>query len=116
MFQELRSRFLPKFIQSGRERVRRALEACAAGRFELVAAEVHALSGEAALLELREIVLLARTAESQARGGTAGASAAIEAALRDIRTAINALGTRPSSIPPSSRRSPIPSSRPPKSG
>jgi HPt (histidine-containing phosphotransfer) domain-containing protein len=114
MFQELRSRFLPKFIQSGRERVRRALEACAADRLDLVTAEVHALSGEAALLEFREIVQLARTAESAARGGAAGASATIEAALRDIRTAINALGARPSSIPPSSRRSPIPSTRPPK--
>ncbi len=91
--QDLRNRFLPRFVQSGRERVRRALEACAGDvRLDVVATELHALAGEAVLLELREIVSLARAAESTARSPSPGAEAACETALRDIRTALNALG------------------------
>jgi succinoglycan biosynthesis protein ExoA len=91
--EELRHRFLPRFLRAGQERVRRALDACIGdSRLDVVATEVHALAGEAALLELREIVSLARAAEVVARAPSGGAADACRSALRDILAALEALG------------------------
>jgi HPt (histidine-containing phosphotransfer) domain-containing protein len=64
--EDLRRRFLPRFVRTGRERAQRAREACGT-RLDLVAAELHALAGEAALLGLGDIDQLAREGERAAR-------------------------------------------------
>ena len=66
MMDELRTRFLARFIEDGHDRARRAGEACGQ-RFDLAAGELHALAGEAALLGLARIDDLARRAERAAR-------------------------------------------------
>ena len=66
MMDELRIRFLARFIEDGHDRARRASEACGR-RFDLAAGELHALAGEAALLGLARIDDLARRAERAAR-------------------------------------------------
>ena len=92
MIEDLRKRFLPRFVQGGRERVRRALRACEGERCSLASAitELHALAGEAALLELHVIAELARAGENAARtpGAQGGACAK---ALREIDAALVAL-------------------------
>jgi HPt (histidine-containing phosphotransfer) domain-containing protein len=64
--EDLRARFLARFIESGHERSRRATAACAQ-RLDLAAGELHALAGEAALLGFAEIDALARRGERAAR-------------------------------------------------
>jgi HPt (histidine-containing phosphotransfer) domain-containing protein len=66
LMEELRRKFMPRFVAMGRERAQRARESCE-GRLDLAAAEMHALAGEAALLGLGEIDVLAREGERAAR-------------------------------------------------
>lgn len=97
MMEELRRRFLPRFLDSGRARVRRAREACAGGpgALGIAVAELHALAGEASLLELKEIAVLARAGESAARGSFGSAAAACAAALSGIDAVLDALAEAP---------------------
>jgi HPt (histidine-containing phosphotransfer) domain-containing protein len=82
--EDLWRRFLPRFVRTGRERARRAREACGE-RLDVVATELHALAGEAALLGVGDIDRLAREGERAARkkipDECAKALAAIEAVL-----------------------------------
>jgi hypothetical protein len=64
--EDLRARFLARFIESGHQRARRATEICVL-RPDLAAGELHALAGEAALLGFDEIDALARRGERAAR-------------------------------------------------
>jgi HPt (histidine-containing phosphotransfer) domain-containing protein len=74
VIEDLRQRFLPRFVQSGRERAARALEALETAQGSAVAAaELHALAGEAAILELSDIAGLAREGEKAARSAPATA-------------------------------------------
>jgi HPt (histidine-containing phosphotransfer) domain-containing protein len=71
MIDELRRRFLPRFLEGGRGRLARAESACDGGPKTLstAASELHSLAGEAALLELGEIARIARAGEQAARAG-----------------------------------------------
>jgi HPt (histidine-containing phosphotransfer) domain-containing protein len=74
MIEEIRARFLPRFLDTARGRLARARDAVAnpkAAEPATVAHEIHALAGEAALLELEEVARLARGAEQAARKWTA---------------------------------------------
>jgi HPt (histidine-containing phosphotransfer) domain-containing protein len=89
----LRQRFLARFVEGGRERVQRALEACEREprSFETVARELHALAGEAALLELSAVADLAQAGEAAARSAERPADACARL-LREIDRAVAALG------------------------
>jgi hypothetical protein len=94
---ELRSRFLRRFVQSGRDRTARALDALRSPPGAPVAVyELHALAGEAAILELIDVAALARAGEKAAREATTGPEAREECArlLRSIAAAIEALSPR----------------------
>jgi HPt (histidine-containing phosphotransfer) domain-containing protein len=96
MTSDLQARFLPRFLSSSRERVRRARDACAEGGdafVHVVAVELHALAGEASLLDLPEIGALAREGESVARKSElpAAASSTCRRLLRDLDAALDAL-------------------------
>ena len=91
MMEELRRRFLPRFLAMGHERTQRAREACET-RLDLAAAELHALAGEAALLGLGQIDSLARRGERAAR---AKVGADCVRALVDIEVALAAMATDP---------------------
>ncbi len=69
MMDDLRARFLPRFLSTARERLARArtsLEADGTGGG--LAGELHALAGEASILGLSRVSELARRGENTARG------------------------------------------------
>jgi len=67
---DLLTRFLPRFVESARARIRHAAELFAARDFGKLASEMHTLAGEASVLGLTEIGALARNAEQLARRAT----------------------------------------------
>jgi len=67
---DLLTRFLPRFVESARARIRHAAELFAARDFGKLASEMHTLAGEASVLGLSEIGALARDAEHMARNAT----------------------------------------------
>lgn len=89
MSPDIRARFLPKFAKAGAERISRCFELASRGESAGLAAQMHALAGEAAILELRVIADLAREAESLARNS--GSSAECERALRVLAEHVAAL-------------------------
>jgi HPt (histidine-containing phosphotransfer) domain-containing protein len=97
MIDELRARFLGRFLEIGRDRVRRALDAVAGGDPRAAWTELHALAGEAALIGLPEIAEIARVGGASARrlmddGETASERASCDRALREIEGALAQLG------------------------
>lgn len=67
MIDELREKFLGRFLAGAKQRLTRARAALDNGDGNSVMHEVHALAGEAAVLEYRDVARLARSAEVQAR-------------------------------------------------
>jgi HPt (histidine-containing phosphotransfer) domain-containing protein len=63
----LRSRFLPRFLAIAAGRIDRCKQLAERGDWNAITTELHALAGEAALLELRDIAGLAREGERLAR-------------------------------------------------
>jgi hypothetical protein len=92
VIESIRERFLGRFIEGGRERVRRAQETCRKEPPSLapVAMELHALAGEAALLELTDVSELAQRGEALARSGGAPPEGWLEL-LRELDRAVTAL-------------------------
>ena len=106
MIRELRKRFLPRFVQSARTHVERARTACqgadtaapadrSSARWRVVRHEMHALSGEAAMLELEAVGPLAKAAEgAAARAARHGEAAAeVDRLIDEIARALDALET-----------------------
>jgi len=72
LIEGLRARFMSRFLESARSRVGRASKARRAGNansFEQIVSEMHALAGEAALLEIGDVAHAARECEEAARRG-----------------------------------------------
>jgi HPt (histidine-containing phosphotransfer) domain-containing protein len=70
VIEELRQKFLPRFVAVAWERLHRAESVVAEKRFHEVpevVREIHSLAGEAGLLGLGEVLELARAAEAHAR-------------------------------------------------
>jgi HPt (histidine-containing phosphotransfer) domain-containing protein len=70
MIPSILERFLPRLVETARARLERARAALAradAAALAEVATEMHALAGEAAMLELAEIARIAREAEAAGR-------------------------------------------------
>jgi HPt (histidine-containing phosphotransfer) domain-containing protein len=67
MIDDIRARFLPRFAQAAKGRIERARALVASAEWSGIASELHALAGEAALLEVRDVAGLARQVESLAR-------------------------------------------------
>jgi HPt (histidine-containing phosphotransfer) domain-containing protein len=63
---DVREQFLPRFVETAHGRLARAKELLAAGDARTLARELHALAGEAGMLELLEIARLARNGEAAA--------------------------------------------------
>lgn len=78
---EMRKLFLPRFVAQARSHLARASDAAGP-----VAREMHALAGEAAVMELVDVAGLAREAEGRARAGEATGEI-----LRRIEAAIGEL-------------------------
>ena len=83
---DLRARFLPRFTKIAVERVDRAFGLLERSNWTALVGELHALAGEAALLELAEIAKLAREGEQVARA--AATTADCERILEAIRAQI----------------------------
>jgi len=104
VIRELRERFLPRFVQSARTHVERARTACqgagapgqgdrSSARWRVVRHEMHALSGEASMLELEAVGPLAKAAEgAAARAARHGEAAAeVDRLIDEIARALDAL-------------------------
>jgi HPt (histidine-containing phosphotransfer) domain-containing protein len=63
----LRERFLPVFLATARQRIARAHELAEVSNARALLSEMHALAGEAAVLELREVADHARETERAAK-------------------------------------------------
>jgi HPt (histidine-containing phosphotransfer) domain-containing protein len=72
MMDGLRARFMPRFVATARERLRRAAEMCKARDAVGVASELHACAGEAGMLELAELARLSAAGEIAARAWSTG--------------------------------------------
>jgi HPt (histidine-containing phosphotransfer) domain-containing protein len=99
--EEVRKKFLPRFIALAKERVQLGLKVAAASSGDEalhVARELHSLAGEAGLLGLGELLTLARRAEEAAIELHASRSAshrtAFEKALLDLHLAVSNIERR----------------------
>jgi HPt (histidine-containing phosphotransfer) domain-containing protein len=67
LIEDLRTRFLPRFVQTSQGRLARARALFERGDAPTLAEELHALAGEAMMLDLGAIADNARRGESAAR-------------------------------------------------
>jgi HPt (histidine-containing phosphotransfer) domain-containing protein len=97
VIEELRAKFLTRFLDSAKSRLERARGGLGEGDRSVVMHEMHALAGEAAILELQEVAKAARGAEQHARKWVASDTTSDEdrtrMALGDVETAVAALTT-----------------------
>ncbi len=95
MIEELRAKFLPRFLDAARGRLERAQHGLVQGDRNAVMHEMHALAGEAAILDLQDVARASRAAEHSARKWVASDSAVdaenIRTAIGDVQTAVAAL-------------------------
>jgi HPt (histidine-containing phosphotransfer) domain-containing protein len=66
---EIRAKFLPRFVDAARQRLARASELIGSGSFDgaAIAAELHTIAGEASIMGLAEIAGIAREGERAVR-------------------------------------------------
>jgi HPt (histidine-containing phosphotransfer) domain-containing protein len=86
VIEDLRNRFMPRFVEASRGRLERARALFAGGDAPTLAHELHALAGEAMMLDLHTIAENARRGESAAIAwskGTNGSSEAPRATCAD---------------------------------
>lgn len=101
MTDDVRARFLPRFVAIGGERCARALAAITGGAGAPVVAkgELHTLAGEAGILGLAELARMAQDGEracaSWAEGGEVAARARAAVAVRGLAAAIRKLAPAP---------------------
>jgi len=98
---DVRARFLPRFVAVGGERCARALAAITggAGAPAVAKSELHTLAGEAGILGLRELAERAAGGERDcarwAEGGEVAARARAAIAVRELAAAIRKLAPPP---------------------
>jgi PleD family two-component response regulator len=92
VIEDLRARYLPRFITTAQERIRRGLELLAgtdADRGSRLAGELHTLAGEAGLLGLTEIAEHARSGERLAKDWSTGDSPSAMTSLARVLRALS---------------------------
>ena len=98
MIDEIRAKFLPRFVESTRERLERASKLIADGSnaAPAIAADLHTIAGEASIMGLVEIADLARKGERAVRSVGGLDDPSILAALYQLWRGLDALaGQRP---------------------
>jgi HPt (histidine-containing phosphotransfer) domain-containing protein len=114
VIEDLRSRFMPRFMEASRGRLERARVLFAGGDAPTLAHELHALAGEAMMLDLHTIAENARRGESAAiawsKGRESGgaSSEAPRAACADCLESVGQALAVLSSASPSSRNGAAP--------
>jgi HPt (histidine-containing phosphotransfer) domain-containing protein len=94
---ELRARFMGRFLETARGRVQRTAEALAREDARGAWSEMHALAGEAAILGVTNVADLARACGASAKrrmggGDVPSERTASEAILRELEAALASLG------------------------
>ena len=78
MIDDIRAKFLPRFVSSARERLERASKLIAEGSNAApsIAADLHTIAGEASIMGLHDVAVMAREGERAVRivGGVDDAS------------------------------------------
>ncbi|MGZ3420189.1 MAG: Hpt domain-containing protein [Polyangiales bacterium] len=93
MMDELSAAFLPRFLEAARGRITRArksLQSTLSSDRAKVSHELHALAGEAAVLELVDVAELARAAEAIARRWSAAGDSQDADRCRDALVRLDA--------------------------
>ena len=69
MIDDIRAKFLPRFVASARERLERASKLIADGADAApsIAADLHTIAGEASIMGLHEVATMARESERAVR-------------------------------------------------
>jgi HPt (histidine-containing phosphotransfer) domain-containing protein len=95
VIEELRAKFLIRFLDGARHRLERARAGLSEGDRTAVMHEMHALAGEAGILEFQEVARAARGAEQYARRWVVSDSATdaeqCRVAIGDVESAVSAL-------------------------
>lgn len=100
MMDEIRARFLPRFVSSARQRLERASKLIndGANAAPSIATDLHTIAGEASIMGLHEVAAMARETERAVRtvGGLDDAS--ITAALFKLYRRIDELVPRANAL------------------
>ena len=103
MTDDLKARFLPRFLETAKGRLARARSLIDGGGASDLAAELHALVGEAKMLDLHRIAEEAGRGEVAARawsnGGGQGSRAACSSSVEALLTAVASLSSPPAKGP-----------------
>jgi HPt (histidine-containing phosphotransfer) domain-containing protein len=69
MIDDIRAKFLPRFVESARQRLERASKLIADGAdgATSIAADLHTIAGEASIMGLHEVASMARESERAVR-------------------------------------------------
>ena len=83
MMEEIRAKFLPRFVSSARQRLERAskLISDGANAAPSIATDLHTIAGEASIMGLHEVAAMARDTERAVRSVGGLDDASITAAL-----------------------------------
>lgn len=107
MIDELRARYLPRFVATAQRRLGAAMEAvtpAGPGAPDVARSELHTLAGEAGILGLAELAAKAQTAETDAvhwrDHGDVAARARVAIAVRQLGLLVRALGDVPAATRP----------------
>jgi HPt (histidine-containing phosphotransfer) domain-containing protein len=90
---EIRAKFLPRFVAAARQRLERATKMVASGHHDgsVIAAELHTIAGEASIMGLAEIAAMARQGEQSVRQSSGVDDAAMLRTLEQLSRGIDAL-------------------------
>jgi HPt (histidine-containing phosphotransfer) domain-containing protein len=99
LIDDLRSRFLPRFVETAKSRLARARALFDEGEADALARELHGLAGEARMLDLRSIVEEASRGEMAARAWSKGTWDGARAACAAFLDGLSKALARPSVSP-----------------
>ena len=96
MIDDIRARFLPRFVATARERLERASKLIADGALATpsIAADLHTIAGEASIMGLDEIAALAREGERAVRVVAAEADGSVVVPLYKLWRKLDELAPR----------------------
>ena len=96
MIEDIRAKFLPRFVTSARQRLERAskLISDGANAAAAIATDLHTIAGEASIMGLHEVAAMARETERSVRSVGGLDDASITAALFKLWRRIDELQPR----------------------
>lgn len=93
MIDEIRAKFLPRFIEAARQRLARASKLMDGGFQDVaaIAAELHTIAGEASIMGLAELAAIAREGERAVRQAGVIDNGALKSVLERLSQGVEEL-------------------------